>query len=171
MAAFEAIASTTLSSSASSITFSSIPGTYEHLQLRVYGKTNTTGVTSLNMGLRLNSDTGTNYAWHIIYGDGSGTVVDRQTSDTQYLFGNFPSQDATNHFGVLITDIVDYASTNKNKTMRSLVGWENNGSGQSWFSSGLWINTAAVNSLTVRLYGTGDLASGTVASLYGLRSS
>lgn len=171
MPAFEAIASTTLSSATSTITFSSIPDTYQHLQLRVYGKTNTTGTTSQNMAVRLNSDTGTNYAWHIVYGEGSTSVTDKQNSDTQHLFGNFLTADATNRFSVLIMDILDYKSTNKNKVMRSLTGFDNNGSGMAWFTSGLWISTSAVTSLTIKQYGSSNLASGTVASLYGLRSS
>lgn len=175
MPAFEAIASTTLSSSASSVTFSSIPDTYEHLQLRLFSRCDiATTAGGQIMRLRLNSDTGSNYAYHRLVGTGSSVAADGLgVSQTEMRFGFTNGSSAlSNTFAVVLIDFVDYANTNKYKTVRSIGGAEDNTNGRASLYSGLWLSTSAISTIEISLAGgSGNFVSGTVASLYGLRSS
>jgi len=144
--AYDSIATTTLSSSQTTITFSSIPSTYTHLQLRVFGKVNT-GVDSGY--LRFNSDSATNYSWHRLAGSGSSVNASAGTSTAQIVLlsdSGYPA--ATSTFGVSVIDILDYADTNKYKTVRSLGGYDANGSGGIALESGSWRSTSAISTIT-----------------------
>jgi len=66
-----------------------------------------------------------------------------------------------------VTDILDYASTNKNKTVRTLGGFDANGSGYVNLTSNLWSNTAAINTITINAVGTFNQYS--QFSLYGIK--
>lgn len=169
MPAFEAIASASPSSTGT-VTFSSIPGTYEHLQLRMYAR-NTDTAGSRSFLVEPNSDTGANYAYHVFTGNGSAPSISSSANDTFAVLGTMPANSAAaNVFGVAVIDLLDYASTNKNKTFRSLSGFDNNGSGNAEFGSFLWKNTAAVTSLRI-YFASGNFTSGSVIALYGLRSA
>jgi len=148
LTSFESIATTTVGSGGvASISFTSIPSTYTHLQIRAIGRSSNTVEDSL---YRFNSDTGANYALHLLVGDGSTAAAYNSTSATStkgapYLTGN------TSIFGAGITDILDYANTNKYKTIRTLTGFDNNGGSyaQIQFYSGLWQSTSAITSITI----------------------
>lgn len=171
--AFESIATTTLSSSSSTITFSSIPSTYQHLQIRAIVRTAT--VTTDSSGyIRFNSDSGTNYAWHWLYGNGtSALATGGATQDKIQIMVSMPGASySTSIYGASIVDIHDYASTTKNKTVRTFNGVDNNsGSTSSKVNlvSGLWINTNAITSITIT--GFNDFAAGSVFSLYGIKGA
>jgi hypothetical protein len=145
------------------ITFSSIPSTYKHLQIR--GLTKATGASNVGF-IRFNSDA--NGVYHQLIGDGATVTADRGTgnSDVGYFFvpGN---SFGTNVFGGLVMDILDYANTNKNKVTRDLSGVDANGSGSIVFTSGLWINTAAVTSISIRT--SGNFAQYSSFDLYGIK--
>lgn len=175
MAAFEAIASTTLTSATATVTFSSIPSDYKHLQLRsFYRETGTVGLGILRV--HFNGDTGSNYAFHRLYGDPSvpsvsanGTV---SQSNIQLFFGPSSYGLMNGAWGAVITDIVDYGSTNKYKTVRSFGGYDANGGTNSYacLFGGLWLSTSAITSLTLTP-DNNNLGVGSVFALYGLRSS
>lgn len=142
--AYEWIASQTLSSSSSSVVFSSIPQNYKHLQIRMIAGDNTQ--TNNTFGLQFNSDTGSNYASHGLRGNGSTVSTNANTSQTgSYFF----SVGGSTNWGTAIIDIHDYASTTKNKTIRTLAGYDANGSGIIGLGSGLWLNTNAINSINI----------------------
>ena len=109
---FESIATVTVGSGGSStITFSSIPGTYAHLQIRATLKQS----TGNGAFARFNSDTGNNYARHRLIGTGSAAGAFGEASQNKVQINTsqgYPS------FGVFIMDILDYANTNKYKTER-----------------------------------------------------
>lgn len=128
------------------VTFNSIPQGYTHLQIRAIARTDR-GVAGTGFNMVINSDTGANYARHNIYGDGATVAVAGQGSMSNMIIGRSIST-AANIFTDYVIDILDYANTNKYKTVRTLSGWDANGSGAIAFSSGLWISTAAVTSLT-----------------------
>lgn len=165
--AFESIASVNPTSGATSITFSSIPQTYQHLQIRYIGKSTigTTGTYSLDM--QINGDTGSNYAWHLLEGDGASTNAANKTGEPDIPIGRV-SRAGENPFGVGIIDVHDYSSTAKNTTVRSFVGADFNGSGTIQLRSGLWLNTNAVTSIT--LFGT-SFNSNSTFSLYGIKAA
>jgi hypothetical protein len=165
--AFVPIATTTVpSGGAASVTFSSIPSTYTHLQIR--GIARSTGAGQ-NMLVQLNSDTGSNYAFHNLYGDGSSAASTANTTQVSGYAGYVPATSSTaNAFGGFVFDVLDYANTNKYKTIRSLNGTDLNGSGLMVFTSGLWMNTAATTTLTFYM-NSGNLAQYSSFTLYGIK--
>ena len=167
---FDSIATYTLSSN-TTITFSSIPQTYKHLQLRVYGKTTRPTYVNDEIALRFNGDTGNNYSSHSIYSDGSTREANATASYSMiYYGGNIGSTVLqANTFGSAVIDILDYTNTSKNTTTRSISGFDNNGSGVTGFKSGLWLNTAAVTQIYLRGGEGINLATGTKVALYGIK--
>jgi hypothetical protein len=141
---YDSIATTTLSTTASSITFSSIPATYKHLQLRLMCR-NSTILSSISM--QFNSDTGANYARHRLSGDGATATAAAATSATFMGLGDQPTTAST--FYTSVVDILDYANTNKAKTVRLLYGYDLNGSGEVGLRSNLWTNTSAITSIVI----------------------
>jgi hypothetical protein len=134
----------------STITFSSIPGTYKHLQLRAIARdTGTTYGTGLQIQLRMNSDTASNYAYHVIRGQGASVVASATASANSMYVSYYPGSASSNteKYGVSVIDILDYANTNKYKTVRCLSGDDLNGSGTVAFTSGLWLSTNAITSI------------------------
>jgi hypothetical protein len=143
------------SAGASSVTFTNIPNTYTHLQIR--GIMRDSRATFGNSGgyLQFNGDTGSNYSAHQFFGDGSSLVTYGLVNQTNMGFGAGAGNGApTNTFGAIIIDILDYANTNKNKTIRILDGVDINGTvagygGVMEFASGSWRNTSAVTSIKI----------------------
>lgn len=151
------------------ITFSNIPADYQHLQIRGIARDTTAFGQTANLRYQYNSDTGSNYAWHRLYGDGATATSDQTNTTTQILGGVLVEGAATaSRFGVNIIDILDYASTSKYKTSRALYGADLNGSGYVFLSSGLWMSTSAITS--IKLYPTsGNFAQYTSFQLYGIK--
>ena len=134
----------------SSLTFTSIPGTYKHLQIRGIARdTGTTYGTGLRLALRMNSDTATNYTDHFIRGQGASAVASGAANQDRMYMSYYPGSASSNtqRYGVTVIDILDYADTNKYKTVRALSGDDLNGSGTAAFSSGLWRSTSAITSI------------------------
>jgi hypothetical protein len=169
--AYESIATFTATGSETSFTFSSIPSTYTSLQIRGIGKSNFASAASLWLYLYFNGDTtAANYANHQLTGDGSAVTASGSTLTGQIQVGPLVSNAAgeTSMFGAMIIDIHDYASTTKNKTVRSIGGDNRNSTlGRVELDSGLWLSTAAVTSITLNRPGFA-LMSGSVFSLYGI---
>jgi hypothetical protein len=160
---YESIATVTVGAGgSSSVDFTSIPSTYKHLQLRsmCFGS-----VDDENLYIRFNSDSGSNYARHYLEGNGASASASATAPDTGGVFSN--TSNGTSPY-VSVTDILDYADTNKFKTLRSLAGRDKNGSGSIALRSSLWRSTSAVTSITI-LAGSGTLSSGSSFALYGIK--
>jgi hypothetical protein len=159
---YESIASADLNG-ISTTTFSSIPSTYKHLQLRFLGIESSLAST---FRLRFNGDTGANYARHWLYGDGSSATAGG-TASTSVI-------DVGSKLGILtepcvgIIDIQDYTSTSINKTVRSFSGHDRNGAGEVGLYSGVWLNTSAITSITF-FASAGNQNSGATIALYGIK--
>jgi hypothetical protein len=171
--AYDSIATTTLSTNASSVTFSSIPSTYTHLQVRAIVRSTTGGTAQDEVQLTMNSDTGSNYAYHFIYGNGSSAVSGNGSSQTYIRSAFAPRASATaNSFGGLVIDILDYTNTSKNTTIRSLAGGDlNNTEGLIALCSGFWNNTNAVTSLTFKPESGNSFPQYTQFALYGIKGN
>jgi hypothetical protein len=168
---FESIATITSTGSAGNLVFSSIPGTYKHLQIRGILRTNDGGAFN-NQGLRFNSDSTSSYAFHTLAGNGTTTSSGANNSFTSindFMRGASDSLTA-GIFGVAVIDILDYANTNKYKTVRVLQGGDANGSGTVGLTSGLWMKTDAITSITILPSGGTAIANSTFA-LYGIRTA
>ena len=173
--AFESIATATGTGSSGTITFSSIPSTYQHLQLRVIVRDTSTSTSAASLGLRLGNgsiDTGTNYARHNVYANGttvsaSGTASTFNISMSTTVAGGSSTADI---YGVALIDIHDYASTSKYKTVRSFTGTDfNNANGALALTSGLWMSTSAIN--TLRLYISNSFTTSSTFALYGIKGA
>jgi hypothetical protein len=147
--AFESIETVTVGGAgAATITFSSIPQTYTHLQVRYIAR-GTASAAGVGIREQFNGDTSASYATHQLYGDGSGALTAATSGNSEMQIGGMTGATAgSNMFGVGVLDILDYANTSKYKTVRCLDGRDINGSGGYIFlESGLWRNTAAINSV------------------------
>jgi hypothetical protein len=162
---FESIATVTVGAGgASSISFSSIPATYQHLQIRYFGRNTTDNNAAVYM--TTNGDTGSNYSWHQVFGSGSSAGTQAFASQTYMSVGQESS--TSNVFDAHIVDLLDYANTNKNKTVRTLGGWEDNTQGRVFLRSGLWMNTAAISSITLTP-SSSNFAQYSSFALYGIK--
>jgi hypothetical protein len=172
---YESIASATGTGSSGTITFTSIPSTYASLQIRYIAKESTTASAFCrNVYVQFNSDTGTNYVYHNLKGNGSTASATGATgNDGIYFLDAVPSSHSTltNITGVAITDIHDYASTTKNKTLRSIVGVDANIASTDYslqLYSGLWLNTNAITSISIKTT-SGNFTTASTFALYGIK--
>lgn len=159
---YDLIASSVLSSSASSVTFSSISGSYRDLVLVINAST-----TALSyLSYRLNGDTGNNYS--VVYGEGTGSVA--QSSSFTDTFGYLIPGDAgrsnTGLRSLTIANFQDYSATDKHKVQ--LVRANNSTTGTS-MSASRWASTAAITSIVVATT-AGSFESGSSFYLYGIVS-
>lgn len=165
----EPIATNLLSSAAASVTFSNIPQGYKHLQIRALVR-GTFADTNTYPNIHFNGDTGSNYAWHILDGNGSSASAGAGSTQTSAGVPTFTAGNSTaSIFGVLVMDILDYANTSKFKTVRYLGGHDQNGSGIVRFSSGLWQNTAPITSIAFTALSSSNWATNSRFSLYGIK--
>jgi hypothetical protein len=168
---YESIQTTTVGSGGTStITFSSIPSTYKHLQIRILNRSTRADAADA-IALRFNSDSAANYSWHYLRGDGtsagSGGSVSQNEINVSYDFA--ASTASSGIFGVGIIDILDYANTNKNKTIRSFVGNDRSGAGAVGLCSGNWRSTSATTSLTLTSYFGATFDQYSSFALYGVK--
>ena len=153
--AYDSLATVTVGSGGvASVAFAGIPSGYKHLQLRVFAQTNRGTYGTDNVSLQINGDTGSSYAYHYLRGSGSAVASAAATSQTSVieLLSQGAGTTTSGVFGTGIVDILDYSSTSKYKTVRSLNGSDLNAGYSSSYGyvslvSGLWMNTAAVTSL------------------------
>jgi hypothetical protein len=168
---YESIATVTVGSGGSAtVSFSSIPSTFKHLQIRGTHRSDAAS-SGNNVGLymRFNSDTGSNYNWHELAGNGSGTLAYGQADSGINASPHGPrSGDTANVFNAEVIDILDYTDTNKNTTTRALAGDDLNGSGWIHLSSGLWRNTAAITTITLFVESS-NIAQYSSFALYGIK--
>lgn len=152
----EPIATTLVGSGGvNNITFSDIPQGYKHLQIRAICLSASGGATDMKM--QFNSDAGTNYSYHSLYGSGSAAGATAGTTTSRIIIGANGSGNSSysNYFAANIIDILDYSNTNKYKTVRALSGFDTNNATTNInnetisLSSGLWQSTLAVNSITL----------------------
>lgn len=162
--AYESIATTTVGSGGSStITFSSIPSTYKHLQIRAVLNN-----SNISVSMSFNGDNASgNYSDHLLYGDGSSAAAAAVANKNTITFTQY-SASGSSIYHASIIDVLDYANTNKYKTVRSLNGYDANGSGFIGLASGSWRSTSAVNSITFAVAGVSWTQYSQIA-LYGIK--
>jgi hypothetical protein len=170
---YESIATVTVGSGGqSTITFSSIPATYKHLQIRAILKTVSNSNSDGNGIWRVNGDTGSNYSYHELKGNGSSASSAGAASISAFTLGyqTGSGSGTSNIFAAYIFDILDYASTVKNKTVRHLDGYDLNGAeGSIWLQSNAWYNSStAINSITFSNT-TNNFVQYSQIALYGIK--
>jgi len=179
---YESIATVTVGSGGSaSVSFTSIPSTYTHLQIRGIAQGNRSLYSVDNMITRFNSDSGSNYNWHYIFGGyTSSPMVESggSGSTTSMINIGLSTSVPGTSFTAIVMDVLDYANTNKLKTVRTLNGFDVNGTagegnfgGTICFNSGLWRNTNAVTSITFAPEVGTQFNQYTQFALYGIKGS
>jgi len=167
---FELIQTQVLVSSAAAISFTSIPATYKHLQLRIVARGDQAAVIT-NLAIRYNNDSGANYTQHYVTWGGGAVQSFNNLSLSAYNFGNAPgASTAAGIYNAAIVDILDYASTTKNKTSRAL-GGDSLGTTSADLnlrSSG-WFSTAAINRVDLIAWDSANVVAGSRVSLYGVK--
>lgn len=171
---FESIATVTLSTGASSIDFTSIPNTYKHLQIRGIARNNSTTANDLEgLLMQYNGDTGSNYSWHALRGDGATASAAAGATQSYMYSGYHPTNGSTsNTFAGFVIDILDYANTNKYKTQRVLGSVETNNSSnsQATLFSGSWRSTSAVTSIKIYSTTSRSFVQYSQFALYGIKA-
>jgi hypothetical protein len=169
--AMELISTQVLSTTASTVTFSSIPSTYRHLQLRMTLKDSNAGSTMDRAYYTYNGDTGANYAWHYLSGNGSGVNAGWSNTYDNSIRGVASTLFTASAYSAHVMDILDYAQTTKYKTTRLLGGASNStySAYEVALNSGLWMNTAAITSVTIGAQSGQNFLAGCRLSLYGIK--
>ncbi len=158
-ATYEKIATTTLGSAASTISFGSIGSGYTDLRLVLTFKTSSDGLQSQ---LTFNSDTGSNYSQTRLWGNGSSAATGRRTNVSEIYAEVYGGSTTNPHLTTF--DIFSYAGSTY-KTVLTTAAEDNNGSGGIITGVGLWRSTSAITTITLSC---SNFASGTTATLYGI---
>jgi hypothetical protein len=154
------IATTTLGSATNLVSFTSISGSYTDL---VFVFTGTNATSSNGMRVRVNGDTGSNYSFTQLYGNGSSAASARGSSETSCsIFVEVGANQSTG-----IAHFQNYSNSTTYKTILSRGSAANTTADAS---VGLWRNTAAITSMEFRLTGgaTSNFATGSTFTLYGI---
>jgi len=161
---YTALATLTVAVTDTQIDFASIPATYRDLVL-VIGSAKSV-LSNPAVVARFNSDSGTNYPYVRMTGNGSTAGAAAISSDTflnlAAAFGINTSDNAT-----ILIQIMDYSATDKQKTVLSR---SNLTSAGVEGIAGRWASTAAITSISVFLTSSNSFAAGTTFSLYGIAS-
>ena len=176
---YESIATFSVTSATSSITFSSIPGTFTHLQMRCFVVSENNN--PLNIRGRVGNgsvDTGANYAFHGIAADSGGVVVYGSTGSVWARWVGFAQGTSNSSYPYSqVIDFLDYKNTNKFKTMRGIGGGDANssaGSGEVAILSNLWRSTSAIDTISINPYygvTSVNFGVGSIIALYGIKEA
>ena len=169
VSSFDSLGVVSLNAATSSVTFSNIPQTYTHLQVRFTAKAAPTAAdAAYDLLTYFNGDTTIgNYGTHYLGGNGTGTF--QGYTGNLAIFGTVPGSGNTNIFGSNIMDILDYSNSNKFTTGRNLFGYDFNGSGAVAMQSYLWRNSNPVTSIQF-VFRTGPIfAQYSSFALYGIK--
>ena len=168
---YESIATVLVGSGGSStITFSSIPSTFKHLQLRSIARDGGVNNDTSSLKVTLNSDTSSAYTRHFVLGTGATTSAGSNLTTGHFFNGQIAQGGSgASMFAATVLDILDYTNTNKNTTVRGLAGGDLNGTGIMLFASSLWVNTAAVTSISIVSSTATNFAQNSHFALYGIK--
>jgi hypothetical protein len=153
----------TVGTATSSVTLSSISGSYTDLVLISSIQASSSGQ---GLALQVNGDTASNYSCTILRGNGTTASSARITNNSEGLISNI-AEPPTTSFGAYITQFMNYSNSTTHKTVLSRA---NNASAAIDAIVNLWRNTAAITSITVKI-SSGNIAAGSTFSLYGIASS
>jgi hypothetical protein len=164
--AFDLITTNILSSATANVTFSSIPQTYKHLQIRMVTRgNNSSGFFAIYGSFNGNQA----YSWHRVKADGSSLSSDGFGSQSVMVLGNQPNaNDSSNSFAATIVDINDYTSSAKNKTANYISCATGTNYGFIHFGSGAQFDTAPITTIIIGQQGN-QFVAGSRISLYGTK--
>jgi hypothetical protein len=162
---YEKIATTTLGSAATTITFSSIASTYTDLIVVVQGTYSTSDDI---ISLTYNNDTGTNYSSATMYGNGTSAASYRTSSASSIQVGWYPHTGGAAVVSNMVLHIFNYSNSTTYKTNISRADTSNVQGAAA--RVGLWRSTAAINRIDLTML-AGNLQTGTTATIYGIKAA
>ena len=166
------ISAQTLTSASASVTFSSIPQTFTDLKLVISARITSGGAP--NVCIRFNSDSGANYSYKTLFGDGSSaSSYDQSATGNTFINIGYSenSSNTANTFGNMEIYIPNYISSNYKSTSSESVQENNATTAYSMLTAGLWNNTSAITGITlVNVSGGVTFAIGSSFYLYGISS-
>lgn len=166
---YEPIATQTLGSAQSTVTFSSIPATYTDLVLVVMARSTYSTDAADGLRYRLNSDSTTSYSWTQLTGDGSTAGSGRASSVNIGEMGSLATSSSSNtSFGTCITNFQNYANTTTNKTLISRSGEARL---VTYAHVNLWRNTGAINRIDLTTARASTFVAGSTFTLYGIKAA
>lgn len=163
---YESIATITFPTAAAAFDFQNIPQTYQHLELRFMAYS-TLGASVDNLAMYANNDTSSVYSTHSLFGNGATATSNSFTSQPRIYLPSLLSASSTAQYTVGIIQILDYTSTVKNKTTRTIHGYDASGSGIVGWSSGLFPSTSAITRFSGGT--SANIAAGSTFALYGIK--
>ncbi len=158
-----------LGGTAASVEFTNLAryADYQHLQIRAIIRSNGNNVDGGNLQANFNGDTtGGNYRSHFLVNSGS-SIASFTVANTLLTGKAAGAVSTTGLFAGNVIDILDAFSADKNKTTRALFGHDS--LPQIAFNSGLWVSTAAITSISLKL-GSESFVAGSRFSLYGIKA-
>jgi hypothetical protein len=158
---YVALDTQTLSSSATSVTFSSIPQGYTDLVL-VCSVRVTSATDDFNIQFN-GENTGTNYSFTQLTGTGSAASSGRASNSNQFRLADYMPNSTL--YGTIISHIQNYSNTTTYKTVLSRWGAADNATGAN---VGTWRNTAAITSIRLAEGSNLNLIAGSTFTLYGI---
>lgn len=166
---FESIQTVIATATMTSISFTNIPQNYRHLQIRGIGRrSGLSGANGGSLAVRLNSAS-SGYNFHNLRGDGSSVTSAAATYFSEIAAQNQYSSASqlTNVFSAFIIDLLNYSSSDTNKTIRIFGGFDNNGAGGIGLNSGFLQSTSPITSITI----FDDFVARSSFALYGIRGA
>ena len=159
------IATTTLSSTATSVTFSSL-GSYTDIIAIITAS----AASPDDIRFRFNGDTGSNYSWTTLYGTGSAAGSFRQSSTSSGAADYYGSPSTVSGATIQTIHFMNYANSTTYKTAIARGNRSDSGADST---VSLWRNTSAITSIQ---FGIGTSFSNTIAvgstfTLYGIAAA
>ena len=162
VASMDALASVTVATNQASVTFTNIPQTYTHLEIRAFTLSSS---GNADTGFQIGGDTNSRYYYFCLAGTNAGLAASWSNGTTSNVY--FNSYGATVP-GIAIAQIPDYTNPNKYKSIKSMYGYGVSGGGRVGIHTG-WYNYTTNAVSTVTLFSTANYAPGTSIALYGIK--
>ena len=171
--AFDLLETQVLDSAESSVTFSSLSSyaaDYQHLQIRGTARSDRSTFSVETINMAVNGQPMTKY--HRLFGTGSSVLSTADASIAEIS----TNVAATGSFGAFVIDILDFAETSKNKTIRAFSGTVSDDAGgytgkTIQLASSFYNSDVAITSVTLDPTFGSLLQIGSRFSLYGIKAA
>ena len=166
------IAAQSLTGTAASFDFQSIPPTYRHLRIYLFGRVDVANIVQF-CGVRFNNDSGSNYNTASVVNTSASAVGAQEQAPAQttlQIIRAAGSTAAANSPGYVVIEITDYLNTTFFKGVQSygMSQWGTASANRTiGIYAGIWLSTAAINRVTIDA-GGGNWIAGSTCSLYGI---
>jgi len=169
---YESIASATGTGSSSTITFSSIPSTYKHLQIRYIAQSDRSGYNDDSLAIEINGDTSSTYYSHSMYAISSSIGISGSSQGGSTEIGTATASGlVSQRVSSGIIDILDYNNTAIKKVFRGFSAYTLAGNNFLKIASGHWPSTSAITSISLISNTNSNWTTNTVISLYGIKGA